>query len=1078
MEFREGALAYLRQNPAIGPVRVISPSDGLVSIKAVRGEERELRVGSAELRPFPLYPGMKVTLQDADGDLTKALSNGREILEVLSEDAELRKCRVQGFANLLDESKICPCPSNPLDPIDTLNAAEWRGPRRFFARLAIQETLARMYEDSDGIPTIFGTRARPLAHQLYASRRVLWDRMPRFIFADEVGLGKTIETGIVIQALCAVDPSLRVLIVAPGTMTRQWLCELYLRFGARAFAELSSTTWQRAPEPEKRRLLSSPRLIVSTAALTNHRELVSSILERDWHLVVVDEAHHFGADHVLYPVLRRLSVQARGFLALSATPSKRETSGMLSLLALVSPHVYKPTDQSALEKRLASRRTIWEALSYSVDLLGASRRTNQKLGSEELASIIEAWGKVLADDPVCTELLQSVAQGQTDAVDELVGYVQEFYRIDHRLIRTRRITLRSLGITYSQRQKEVLAYEESPAERVLMEHLGQLDALQDLESSQRMLRVLYHRFFAATPERFREFLRVRGAALLDQSRGDATADSEALLTDLSPEEEEDAISKITSQTPPLPGEKAWLKVAAGLTSEWRDTSTPACARFRRAVDWLREELQADPLRKILVFSEEVGVVESFAAFIRSAIQGIEVRAFHHGMTSRDLETSALDFQRSPKVRILVCDELGGEGRNFEIAWAVLHLDCPISVARVEQRIGRLDRVGRRPEDPVRSVILSGCDSVERFLLAVHTDTFCVHDRSLGGLEFALPRLQGVVNQAVLHFSLDSSVQALLAKEIAGALKETDEEFELSLDTSRPQLEKAKEVAEILSESDPVDFAPSLIAWLKSLGFDVRTLGNEVFRIKWEPHQLEVSTSMFGHNPDAIFSYSGTFSRARALENDGLQYFGVGHRLIDASLQILNATGAGRTAVFRRPLGPTGRKRVFLLVVARCFISGDFPAGLLIRTQRHLWPSAELEVLELNPSAEPAASILAEPQMRARIVAPFQGGEVDRKIELDELAKVTALDQLWAAVRCGVPTALQAIRERRMAIHEEAADALTEDLRNEMGYLRGVVARTQQRSAQAREELHQLQALIAAVREGSVVLDSLGVVVGA
>jgi SNF2 family DNA or RNA helicase len=91
------------------------------------------------------------------------------------------------------------------------------------------------HSQTAGIPSLLGVRIEPMGHQLYAMRRVLADSRPRFILADEVGLGKTIEAGLVLQALMQEEPQLRVLIIAPGSMSPQWFSEMYVRFGARAF---------------------------------------------------------------------------------------------------------------------------------------------------------------------------------------------------------------------------------------------------------------------------------------------------------------------------------------------------------------------------------------------------------------------------------------------------------------------------------------------------------------------------------------------------------------------------------------------------------------------------------------------------------------------------------------------------------------------------------------------------------------------------------------------------------------------------------------------------------------------------
>lgn len=132
----------------------------------------------------------------------------------------------------------------------------------------------RWVAQTRGMPGILGARIRPLPHQLAAVRRVLADACPRFLLADEVGLGKTIEAGLILKALLHRDPALKVLILTPGAMSRQWLAELYLRFGAQVFKLLDQGVLQDLTAEEAQsyvaHCLLSSRVIVSASLLMEH----------------------------------------------------------------------------------------------------------------------------------------------------------------------------------------------------------------------------------------------------------------------------------------------------------------------------------------------------------------------------------------------------------------------------------------------------------------------------------------------------------------------------------------------------------------------------------------------------------------------------------------------------------------------------------------------------------------------------------------------------------------------------------------------------------------------------------------
>ena len=100
--------------------------------------------------------------------------------------------------------------------LEAIAAGEWEGPLRFAARQQFVNALSRWHQASGGMPTLLGARIYPVPHQLYAVRKVLADEWPRHLLADEVGLGKTIEAGLVIQAMRGFHGQLRILVAAPG----------------------------------------------------------------------------------------------------------------------------------------------------------------------------------------------------------------------------------------------------------------------------------------------------------------------------------------------------------------------------------------------------------------------------------------------------------------------------------------------------------------------------------------------------------------------------------------------------------------------------------------------------------------------------------------------------------------------------------------------------------------------------------------------------------------------------------------------------------------------------------------------
>lgn len=205
-----------------------------------------------------------VRFKASDGDVT----NG-EIIDLLIEREDggyVYRIRAGDKIHEVWEGLIMPV-GETTDPMSLLKAYRWDTPKNYIARWSMAEIYGRWCAASGGLPAMLGARVMPLGHQIYAARRVLFDRTPRFILADEVGLGKTIEAGMIIQALQAERQDFSVLVVAPGSMSRQWLTETYLRFGARAYHHIDCARLAEETRASLGDLIAGQRLIVATTAL-------------------------------------------------------------------------------------------------------------------------------------------------------------------------------------------------------------------------------------------------------------------------------------------------------------------------------------------------------------------------------------------------------------------------------------------------------------------------------------------------------------------------------------------------------------------------------------------------------------------------------------------------------------------------------------------------------------------------------------------------------------------------------------------------------------------------------------------
>ena len=267
-------------------------------------------------------------------------------------------------------------PETPLEravggPLDAVAAGD-AGPVAAFAlrtRVMRLEALRR----ADSLGALLSSRVHVLPHQVGAAGRILSDRMPRFVLADEVGLGKTVEAGLVFSGLRQLGIAERVLVAVPEHLAFQWLAELFHKFNA-LFTLLSPERIAALGGPEAA-LARSPHAIVSFEALRSDEALAAAVAAAPLDLVVVDEAHHLAEDD-LHDAVAPICRAAFGVLLLTATPVRLDPREYWRLLALVEP-VPSTSEKEFLERldrhdayaEIARKLLAGASVAQALDLL-------------------------------------------------------------------------------------------------------------------------------------------------------------------------------------------------------------------------------------------------------------------------------------------------------------------------------------------------------------------------------------------------------------------------------------------------------------------------------------------------------------------------------------------------------------------------------------------------------------------------------------------------------------------------------------------------------------------------------------
>ncbi len=296
-------------------------------------------------------------------------------------------------------------------PLDALAAGQ-PGPASAWAlrsRALRLDALRR----ADGLGALLSSRVHVLPHQVGAAGRILADRLPRFVLADEVGLGKTVEAGLVFAGLRQLGLAERVLIVVPEHLAFQWLAELFHKFNA-LFTLLTAERVAELGGAEAA-LARSPLAIVSFEALLADEELPRAAAATALDLVIVDEAHHLSDDE-LHARVAPLCRRSYGALLLTATPVRLDPREYFRLLSLVEP--IPSTDEAGFLERLEQHEAY-------------ATIARELLGGATVKASLKALRKLAPDDVTF--------EHDDQTRDDLLAHLADHYSLSARLIRNRRV---------------------------------------------------------------------------------------------------------------------------------------------------------------------------------------------------------------------------------------------------------------------------------------------------------------------------------------------------------------------------------------------------------------------------------------------------------------------------------------------------------------------------------------------------------------------------------------------------------------------------------------------------------------
>ena len=743
----------------------------------------------------------------------------------------------------------------------------------------------------------------PWPHQLRAFDRMYDSWPPRLLVADEVGLGKTIQAGMLLRQAWLSGRAKRVLVLAPKAVLRQWQIELHEKFNlnwpvydkgelawhasqawaGRNVRRVAGDRWHREPA------------LIASSQLMRRKDRRQALLEdaAPWDLIVLDEAHHArrrgaagasrGAPNTLLRLMQGLKTRTKGLLLLTATPMQVRPGELWDLLDLLGlPPEWTPSEFVEFFENAGRDDPTPEAFERLVKLFQA---TEQRYGTASEAEVGRALGRLsrLRAQRLVRDLRGSAATPRRHLNSDLREAALRLMRVGtpvRRLVsRHTRELLREyhrrglLQTRIADRDVHDRFVEMTADERALYEAVEDYiattykQASEDERRAVGFVMTIYRRRLASSFRALRNTLQGRvdagavpsgpdaDATLAEDLSDDEVADepaqdeddvAKALRESLRAEEEED-VRRLLDQIGRLPPDSklAELKDVLRDLREAGHRQVMVFTQYTDTMDFLREELTGDSTAE-----------RADSALMCYSGRGGEIPGAD-GWRTVDRDTVKRRF-RDGDAEVLLCTEAAAEGLNFQFCGALVNYDMPWNPMRVEQRIGRIDRMGQQ-HSTIRIVNLHYADTVETDIYRVLRERIGLFTKMVGRLQPILSRLPGTIARAVLTGDgAGAAGRRQMAQAVEAETREADAGSGFDIDAALDDVMDVAARPEPLATMDDLD---RMIDWPDLLppGTNVQPLGNREYGLtppgSTDPVRVTTDPDHYREHADSVELWS-------------------------------------------------------------------------------------------------------------------------------------------------------------------------------------------------------------------------------
>ena len=744
-------------------------------------ELRNYAQANAPLTRLEFHPRDMIETDDGTNYrvLTRHEEEGLYFYEAQSDDGEVK---------ILCESQVQGSSSMP-EPLKRLLQGHFEHYKTFGMRVKTWQ-LHSQY-DQHPAKGFMGPRVDPIPHQFHIAQTVTKHSQARVMLADEVGLGKTIEAGLIAHQLLISGKVNRIIILVPDSLVHQWLVEMRRRFNM-PVRVLDNDQCEALCEQQDtdNPFMYEQLVLCSIQFLLSNQRWAEAAMDSPWDLLIVDEAHHLAwqpdAPSPAYAMVEEFSLKAKSLLLLTATPEKEGPESHFAQLHLLDPLRYQ--DLPRFMEQQAKFNDIALIAEHLID--------HESLTADQLNQL-----KQLLSDASSLSLIEQLEHNKADrhAATTLATRLLDQHGTGRALFRNTRASISGF-----------------PQRELTRVRLKNPQAYQDLA-----------------------------------------------LTGF-----EDQLYPETR----LP-EAEWIA---------QDTR----------VEWLLETLKKNRNSKFLVICHHKNTACALQAHLHFK-GGIQCSAFHEDLSLIERDRSAAWFaSEEDGAQALICSEIGSEGRNFQFCHNLVMFDLPASIDLLEQRIGRLDRIGQKNDIQIYTPYLA--ETQQQNLLTWYDEGFNAFTKTEASHSVVFENLNETFRTVISNDdeqALDNLIDttqhriAELHERFVHGRNRLLEIHSRGDDSVEPLIE-----AVIDSDNDPhlKDYMEGVF---NTYGVDEEDLSEDIVLIR---PGTSLEHSSFPNLPEDGFS--ATYDRTVALGREDIEFLSWDHPMVRNAMDMIITSGKGSSVM--------------------------------------------------------------------------------------------------------------------------------------------------------------------------------------